>query len=75
MAWSAERISSQRGRLTLLNALASACFAFVAISNAYDNPVRTPVYILLWALWMAVTIMWVFGVPGWVRSFESANGR
>ena len=69
MGLTVERISSQRGRLTLLNTLATACFSFVAISNAYDNPVRTPAYAILWLLWLAVTMVWVFGVPGW-RGFS-----
>lgn len=69
MALTAERISSQRGRLTLLNTLAAACFSYVAISNAYDNPARTPAYAILWLLWLAVTMVWVFGVPGW-RGFS-----
>ena len=67
MPLSAERISSQRGRLTLLNALASTAFSFVAINNAYEIPGRAPAYALLWAIWMSVTIIWVFGVPGWMH--------
>lgn len=67
MPLSPERISSQRGRLTLLNALASTAFSFVAINNAYENPGRAPAYALLWAIWMSVTIIWVFGVPGWMH--------
>ena len=62
-----ERISAQRGRATVLNALATACFSFVAISNAAQHPARTPAYVILWAIWMTVTLIWVFGIPGGFR--------
>lgn len=62
-----ERISARRGRATLLNALATACFSFVAISNVYQHPARTSAYVILWAIWMTVTLVWVFGVPGGFR--------
>lgn len=64
---SPEQISANRGRSTMANALAAACFSFVAISNVYERPSRAPAYVLLWALWMLVTTIWVFGVPGGFR--------
>lgn len=63
----AERITANRGKATALNALAAACFSFVALDNAYEHPTRTPVYVFLWAIWMAVTAVWIFGVPGGMR--------
>jgi hypothetical protein len=71
---SPHQIVSQRGRSTLLNALAGACFSFVAISNAYEHPARTPAYIALWALWMIVTLIWVFGVPGGAGFSKAERG-
>ncbi|WP_380784599.1 hypothetical protein [Sphingomonas sp. R86521] len=73
-ARSPHQIVSQRGRSTLLNALAGACFSFVAISNAYEHPTRTPAYIVLWALWMIVTLIWVFGVPGGAGFSKAERG-
>jgi len=58
--------------VTLLNAGAAACFSFVAINGAAANPGRGGGYLLLWGIWMAVTLIWVFGVPG-ARRFSPAQ--
>lgn len=69
---SAEQVSARRGLVTLLNAAAAACFSFVAINGASGNPDRGAGYLLLWGIWMAVTLIWVFGVPG-ARRFSRAQ--
>ncbi|MCA3256055.1 MAG: hypothetical protein INF91_10615 [Alphaproteobacteria bacterium] len=61
---SPEEVSARRGRVTLLNAGAAACFSWVAISNLAANPERGAAYLLLWAIWLAVPLIWVFGIPG-----------
>ncbi len=71
---SPEQISAQRGRSTLLVALASACFSFVAISNVYEHSTRAPAYAALWGSWMVVTMLWVFGVPGGARFSKAERG-
>jgi hypothetical protein len=67
MRGSAQQIAANRGKATALNALAAACFSFVAISSAVEHPSRAPLYIVLWAIWMIVTAVWIFGVPGGFR--------
>jgi hypothetical protein len=69
---SAEQVSARRGLVTLLNAAAAACFSFAAINGARTNPDGGAAYLLLWGLWMLVTLVWVFGVPG-ARRFSPAD--
>ena len=64
---SPEQVSSRRAALTLMNAFAAAAFSTVAILGAGENRARDPFYIFLWFVWMALTIGWVFGVPGYLR--------
>ena len=67
-----EEVSARRGRVTLLNSGAAACFSWVAINGAEGNPDRGAAYLAMWAIWMTVTLMWVFGVPG-ARRWSAAQ--
>lgn len=64
---SPEQVSSRRASLTLTNAFAAAAFSFVAILGTGEHRARDPFYFFLWFVWMAVTICWVFGIPGYLR--------
>lgn len=71
MMRSPQQVAARRGMVTLFNTLAAAAFSFVAIDNIGEHPARAPFYILLWAAWLAIPLLWVFGVPGgrrWSRA-------
>ncbi|MBW6522724.1 hypothetical protein KZ810_04365 [Sphingomonas sp. RHCKR47] len=64
---SPDQMSARRGTIVFLNALAAAAFSTVAIGRAGVHPGRDPIFALLWAVWMAVPLIWVFGIPGYLR--------
>lgn len=68
---SPEQLSARRGTIVAFNALAAAAFSAVAIDHAGTHPGRDPVYLALWAVWMTITLIWVFGIPGHLRWSKS----
>lgn len=59
----AEAFAAKRGLVCLLFSLASLAFTGVTIMALADGPLH-PARILLWAIWLAVPLGWVFGRPG-----------
>lgn len=60
----AEQFASRRGLVCLLFAGASAMFTFNTVMKMQDGPLH-PGSVVLWAIWLAVPLAWVFGRGGW----------
>ena len=61
------RLVERRGTLAIINACAAAAFSTQAVIGTEQHHSRDGFYFLLWLVWRAVTLIWVFGTPGYLR--------
>lgn len=69
----AEKFSTDRGRTCLLFSVVSLCWTSILVGQIEASSVRG-LSVLVWALWLLVPFVWVFGRPGWRKWSERERG-